>query len=129
MWGWVQCHPGVRLGQTQTKGPIVGTGGDGDSHHLYFVSSDGLLQRMRFHTGCFCASRNMCVCLTEAFVPSMGQPRSDEQWWEDLGADTHCGLTMMVGGGRWTSCVGGDICKMMFGRKREGIGKGVRATD
>ena len=75
--GCTQCHPGVRLGQTQTKGPIVGTGGDGDSHHLYFVSLDGLLQRMRIHTGCFCASGNMCVCLTEAFVPSMGQPRSD----------------------------------------------------
>ena len=59
--GCTQCHPGVRLGQTQTKGPIVGTGGDGDSHHLYFVSLDGLLQRMRIHTGCFCASGNMCM--------------------------------------------------------------------
>ena len=41
----------------------------------------------------------MCVFVTEAFVPSMGQPRSDGQWWEDLGADTLRGLTMMVGGG------------------------------
>ena len=50
-----------------------------------------------------------CHPVTEAFVPSMGQPRSDEQWWEDLGADTHCGLTMMVGGGRWASSVGGSV--------------------
>ena len=26
-----------------------------------------------------------CGCVTEAFVPSLGQPRSDRQWWEDLG--------------------------------------------
>ena len=64
--------------------------------------------------------------MTEAFVPSMGQPRSDGQWWEDLGADTLRGLTMMVGGGPpvWEG-VEDDVWEVEMG----GIWKGCKDTD
>ena len=62
--GYVQCHPGVRLGQTQTKEPIGG--GDGDSYLSVCLSSLCTQVvcplRMHIHTSCFWARRNMCVC-------------------------------------------------------------------
>ena len=64
----------------------------------------------------------MCVCVTEAFVPSLGQPRSDRQWWEDLGVGGYGrGLTMKaeVGRNQWD-----DIFGLRW--KLEGIGGSLR---
>ena len=47
------------------------------------------------HQLLLCLEEHVCVCVAEAFVPSVGQARSDRQWWEDLGVGGYGrGLTM-----------------------------------